>query len=150
MAIPKIYKYGIELTKPWSAEMYAFNDSIRYDYGKLIIEAINKVDNFDTLNDLACIINPSKYGEGFDLESARSNMLNQFQYVENYWMHEIVPELIEGGWINPIIFKPSPHQPAISIHDLDTNMNIIGFESRKEILELRETYKQTNNNFINN
>jgi len=31
MAIPKIYKYGIEITKPWSAEMYDYQLLIHMD-----------------------------------------------------------------------------------------------------------------------
>ena len=29
MAIPKIYKHGIEIIKPWSKEMYDYNESIK-------------------------------------------------------------------------------------------------------------------------
>ena len=29
--IPKIFKYGIELTKPWSKEMYAHNEAVKED-----------------------------------------------------------------------------------------------------------------------
>ena len=32
MAIPKIYKHGIEITKPWSKEMYDYNDNSQISY----------------------------------------------------------------------------------------------------------------------
>ena len=41
MAIPKIYKNGIEITKPWSSEMYDYNDTIREYMIKEIQNSIN-------------------------------------------------------------------------------------------------------------
>lgn len=136
-AIPTIYNHGIQITKPWSSEMYAFNDSLFNDYREKILEAIHEVDNFNTLNDLASIINPSRYGEGFDLESARKDLLRNFDYAENYWMHETIPDLIKDAWIQPIIFCTDSKE-----HNWQDGMimNLIGFESREEILKLREIY----------
>ena len=52
MAIPKIYKHGIEITKPWSTEMYAYNDNIREYMIDEIKICINMLDNEDTANNL--------------------------------------------------------------------------------------------------
>ena len=79
MKIPTIYNFGIQVGKPWTSEMYAFNDSLCEDYKEKILEAINKVKSFEGLNDLARIINPSSYGEGFTLESAKEDMVKNLQ-----------------------------------------------------------------------
>ena len=95
MKIPTIYNFGIQVGKPWTSEMYAFNDSLCEDYKEKILEAINKVKSFEGLNDLARIINPSSYGEGFTLESAKEDMVKNLDMAENYWIHEINSH---SGW----------------------------------------------------
>ena len=137
MKIPTIYNFGIQVGKPWTSEMYAFNDSLSEDYKKKILEAINEVKSFEGLNDLARIINPSSYGEGFTLESAKEDMVKNLDMAENYWIHEITPDLLEDMWIEPIIFCTDSKEHGWQD---GTVMNLIGFESRDEILKLREIY----------
>lgn len=144
MAIPKIYKYGIEITKPWSSEMYEFNDNLRAYYKDLIIELIDSLETPDECHVVASIVNPYGYGLGLasDVEYMKEDMTNNVQNAENYWILEIVEELDNVKLISMMRFKSTPEMPAISLYDLDEKMNIIGFESREEILELRERYKE--------
>ena len=126
MAIPKIYKYGIEITKPWSKEMYQFNEDLKELMLDKINVAIQILEDEEEANELARIINPHGYGFGFELEDMKEDMLKNVEYFENYWLAEIWNELIDKNYVEPIF------------GEMGESYNIIGFESREEILELRK------------
>jgi hypothetical protein len=128
MAIPKIYKHGIEITKPWNQEMYAYNENISSHMIKDIMFSINAVKDVETAQKLAKIINPHGYGYGYSLEDMKADMLNNAENFENYWLAEIWDELIEADFVMPIFGEEGEVY------------NIIGFESREEILELRAKF----------
>jgi len=128
MAIPKIYKHGIEITKPWSKEMYDYNDKVREHMIKEVKSAINTISDETTANKLAKIINPYGYGAGHNLESMKADMLKNAEHFENYWLSEIWDELIDADFVMPIFGEEGEVY------------NIIGFESREEILELRAKF----------
>tara|TARA_B110000259_G_scaffold152469_1_gene172440 strand:- start:3152 stop:3541 length:390 start_codon:yes stop_codon:yes gene_type:complete len=128
MAIPKIYKNGIEITKPWSSEMYEYNDTIREYMIKEIQNSINMLSDEVTAQKLAKIINPYGYGEGYNLESMQTDMLKNAENFENYWLAEIWDELIDAEFATP------------NFGEGNEVYHIIGFESREEILELRKQY----------
>jgi len=129
MAIPKIYKYGIEITKPWSTEMYTFNEDLKDVMLNQINFTIQLLETEEKAKELASIINPYGYGAGYDLEDMKADMLKNSEYFENYWLAEIWDELIEEGHVKPIF------------DDNIESYSIIGFESKEEILKLRETYR---------
>lgn len=124
-SIPKIYKHGIEITKPWSKEMYDYNESIKAIMYKEIKFSINALQDEETAQKLAKILNPYGYGQGFDLESMKADMLNNLEGFENYWYYEVWDELINAEFVLPIFGEN------------DEVYNIIGFESAEEIKELR-------------
>lgn len=128
MAIPKIYKHGIEIVKPWSKEMYDYNDNISDRMINEIQNVINMISDETTANKLAKIINPYGYGEGYNLESMKADMLKNAENFENYWLAEIWDELINADFVMPIFGEGNEV------------FNIIGFESREEILELRAKF----------
>lgn len=128
MAIPKIYKHGIEITKPWSNEMYEYNESVKEIMIKEITFSINALQDEETAQKLAKIINPYGYGEGYDLEAMRADMLNNVEYVETYWLAQIWDELIDAEFVQPIFGENTEVY------------HIIGFESAEEIKELRTKF----------
>lgn len=142
MAIPKIYKYGIEIMKPWSKEMYDFNDELRIYYERQIIELINTLETSEECQELAKIVNPYGYGPGLyeDVEYMKEDMRGNVQSEGNWWIKDVVSELVAKERIKPLIFKLAPEMSWTSLYDADEVMNFIGFESREEILMLRERY----------
>tara|TARA_B100000768_G_C10916061_1_gene223657 strand:+ start:60 stop:464 length:405 start_codon:yes stop_codon:yes gene_type:complete len=129
MPIPKIYKHGIEITKPWSTEMYDYNNEVREYMIKEIKKCINSLEDKDTANQLARIINPSTYGDGFDIVEIKADLLNNAEHYENYWLAEIWDDLIDSDWV----------LPKFTGTGNEVN-HIIGFESKEEILELRAKF----------
>ena len=128
MAIPKIYKHGIEITKPWSSEMYDYNDNVREHMINEIQNSINMLEDESVANKLAKIINPYGYGEGYDLTSMKADMLKNAENFENFWLFEIWDELINAEFVMP------------NFGEGNEVYHIIGFESREEILELRAKF----------
>jgi len=128
MTIPKIFKYGIEIVKPWSKEMYDFNDNITSIMRKEIEFSINALEDEGTAKKLAKIINPYGYGDGFDLDAMKQDMLNNVEGFENYWYAEIWEDLINEDFVQPIFDEEG------------NSYNVIGFESPSEIKKLRELF----------
>ena len=149
MAIPKIYKYGIDITKPWSAEMYDFNDNLRAYYEEQILACLDALETPKECQDLASIVNPYGYGPGLDhdVEYMKGDMRDNIQNTGGWWIKDVVAEMVDKGMIQPMICEPTPEMPAIAIYDAGEVMNFIGFESREEILALRERYTADNTPF---
>ena len=130
--IPKIYKYGIEITKPWSKEMYEFNELLSQIMIDDIQSLIENLDNEESANTLAGIINPYTYGAGYDLDRMKRDMLDNTETFEKWWLDEIWSELLDKGYLTPIV------------DELNQDLRIIGFEDKEEIKFLREVYGALN------
>ena len=146
MAIPAIYKYGIEITKPWSKEMYDFNDNIREYYQDQILDLIETLDTPERCQEIAKVVNPYGYGPGlqYDIEYMQDDMCRNVQTASNHWIKECIGDLIKMKKIEPMIFEPTPEMPAIALYEVGEIVNLIGFETREEILALRERYTINN------
>ncbi len=90
--------------------------------------AINMLSDVETANLLAKIINPYGYGDGYELDDMKEDMLKNAQYFELYWLAEIWDELIEANFAKP------------NFGEGNEVFHVIGFESREEVLELRKQY----------
>jgi hypothetical protein len=98
MKIPKI-------TKPWSKEMYEYNDYVA-NFMKIEIETqINKAeknDDFETLNELMVLCGGIKYGDGYTLGELWEDCLNELHNVQNYWLNEEYPYYVKKGLVPPV------------------------------------------------
>jgi len=87
MKIPKI-------TKPWSKEMYEYNDYVA-NFMKIEIETqINKAeqnDDFETLNELMVLCGGIKYGDGYTLGELWEDCLNELHNVQTFSLNEEYP-----------------------------------------------------------
>ena len=126
--IPKIYKHGIEITKPWSREMYKYNQEVSSNMIKEIEFAINALSDLDTAKTLGKIIMSSGYGYGFTLESIKEDLLKNIDGIETWWLNEIWDDLIISNFVQP------------NFGEGNEVFHIIGFESKEEIKELRAKF----------
>lgn len=127
MAIPKIYKNGVEITKPWSQEMYDHNAELRDYYEREILQIIESAKTENELNQIASCIAYSSY-VNYTMEEIREDLEGTVMSAELYLYNEMVTELSKAGFLE--MLKDSDGEP----------MNIIGFESPSEIKELRKIY----------
>ncbi len=97
-----------KITKPWSKEMYEYNDYVA-EFMKMEIEtSINKAeqnDDFNTLNELMVLCGGIKYGDSYTLGELWEDCLNELQNVQNYWLHEEFPYAVSKGWVDDVDLK---------------------------------------------
>ena len=96
-------KYGIEITKPWSKEMYDHNDMVSELMKSEITKSIkvNK-NNWDVLNELMSLCGGIKYGSGFSIDDLYENCLIEVENVQNYWLHDEYPMAVTKGYVNDV------------------------------------------------
>ena len=121
------YKYGIEITKPHSKEMYAHNEAIsdemksniaevwKWSYAKaeeLFINGLeedqsgmdfmdHEYDSNDIdnqeLDTLSRAVTVTGYGSGFTIRDVQDDFERDLENAENWRMHEIYEELCDLG-----------------------------------------------------
>ena len=98
--------YGIEITKPWSKEMYDHNDMVSQLMKLEIIKSIvNFQNDFDKLNELMVLCGGIKYGDSYDIEELKEDCLNEVDYVQNYWLNEEYPLAVSNGLVDDVKLK---------------------------------------------
>jgi len=97
---PKV-QYGIEITKPWSREMYDHNDIVSEEMKKNIIKKwdtiIKRLDidsDWSLLSDDSEIVKLQKgicwsgYGDGYTIGDVDTEFRNELENMPNYQLHE--------------------------------------------------------------
>ena len=108
---PKV-QYGIEITKPWSREMYDHNDIVSEEMKKNIIQKwealIYEIDpetdwiEFDdetSISKLQRGICYSGYGSGYTLEEVDREFRDEVENMPNYMLHETYSYLAFEGML---------------------------------------------------
>ncbi len=93
-------KYGIEITKPWNAEMYDHNDKVADLMKaelKLALVKAYKTEDEELLREVASVIEPCGYGYGFDMKGIYKDALRGLEMVQNYWLNEEYPYGVTKG-----------------------------------------------------
>jgi basic membrane lipoprotein Med (substrate-binding protein (PBP1-ABC) superfamily) len=116
----KTFMYGIEITKPWSKEMYAHNERTAEHLKEQIKTAFAKTYTCepiqeDSLRDIATEIVGYQYGEGFSLQDIiRDTLKNLDDHMFGYQLHEAMHYLHHKGYVKTqsmglIGYQPDPH-----------------------------------------
>ena len=101
-----------KVTKPWSKEMYDYNDKVADMMKNNIIKSIEKnKDNWNILNELIVLCGGIQYGDGFSIEDLYEGCLDELDSVMNYWLNEEFPYAVSKGLVE----------------DIETDMNFIGY-----------------------
>ena len=113
-------QFGVEITKPWSQEMYDLNEKINEHYKSKIVAFIQGLKTPAACNEVAKIVNPYGYGPGLDNDMSymKTDMVKNIEYAESYWMKEVIEELLQDEAIEPMIYQPTGEV-----------MNIVGFKN---------------------
>mgnify|MGYP003114799784 CR=1 FL=1 len=140
--VPSIYKYGIEITKPFSKEMYNHNNKVVTIMKGAILSAwlklMEEFDDFDMDTDWDIISDDSDivklqkeicysgFGGGYTISNVDEEFKSELETLAPYQLAEIYPSLVKDGFVE------------------DIGVDIIGFEDKEEILELRKNFANIN------
>jgi hypothetical protein len=99
-------EYGIDITKPWSKEMYAHNDKVA-DQMKTAIEAAlekaYKKGDAKNVEIIARAINSYGYGSMMDIDDIYEDAKNGLDNLQNHWLNDNAwPECIEAGLVKQV------------------------------------------------
>jgi hypothetical protein len=98
-------KYGIEITKPWSQEMYLHNDLVAAEMKKNIVEAIIHAYNNNNLTVLREIGKSiCAYSFYYDITAFEmyNKILSDLQHVQNYWLNDEYSWLVSKGYVKEV------------------------------------------------
>jgi hypothetical protein len=109
MAKQKQFKYGIEITKPWSTEMYAHNEKVLEQVKNLLFQRIIEVLEWATINNVLDLewrtekqpeheklqrgITSYGFGQGFNYAQVIEKMINEVNQLHNWRANEIANDL---------------------------------------------------------
>ena len=95
-----------KITKPWSKEMYDYNDKVADMMKENIIKSIVKYQNdFDKLNQLMELCGGIKYGGGYDIDDLYQDVHDEVDNAQNYWLNEEYPYAVEQGLVEDVLYK---------------------------------------------
>jgi hypothetical protein len=78
-----------KVTKPWSSEMYDWNDKVsELMKAEIQIQIEKNKDDFDKLNQLVTLCGGTKFGDGWEIEELYDECLKELENVQNYWLNE--------------------------------------------------------------
>ena len=95
-----------KVTKPWSQEMYDYNDKVATMMIHEIQKSIIKYKNdFDKLNELMVLCGGIKYGSGYDIGELYKDVFCEVLNVQNYWLAEEYPYAVSKGLVDEVIYE---------------------------------------------
>ena len=95
-----------KVTKPWSKEMYEWNDfvaTLMKGEIKVQIENSYKNNDYDKLNQLITLCGGIKYGDGVSIDDLYEGCLNEVEMVQNYWLNEEWDYAVKEGIVSDCV-----------------------------------------------
>jgi hypothetical protein len=94
-----------KVTKPWSREMYDYNDKVAELMKSNILDSIEKnKNNWNILNELMVLCGGIKYGSGYTTEDLYEGCLEELKMVQNYWLNEEYSYAVKQGLVEPVLY----------------------------------------------
>ena len=95
-----------EIKKPWSKEMYDYNDTVADMMKKEITNSIRiNRNNWNELNELMNLCGGIRYGNGYSIDDLYEDTLSEVENVQNYWLADEYPYCVSKGLVNDIGYK---------------------------------------------
>ena len=98
-------KYGIQITKPWSNEMYEHNDKVAQQMkAELLIQLKNSKTNDDEpkLREISKLICAYGFGDGFDFNDIYERTITELDNIQNYWLNDEFSDGVSAGIVNDV------------------------------------------------
>jgi|TARA_B110000908_G_scaffold53414_1_gene65185 hypothetical protein len=78
-----------KVVKPWSNEMYDWNDKVAdLMKAEIQIQIEKNKDDFDKLNELITLCGGIRFGDGYEIGELYDECLKELENVQNYWLNE--------------------------------------------------------------
>ena len=95
-----------KITKPWSKEMYDYNDKVAdLMKGEIKVQIENNKNDWDKLNELMQLCGGIQYGDGYDVTDLYEGCLEELENVQNYWLNEEYPYYVKKGLVRPVLYE---------------------------------------------
>jgi len=132
-----IFKYGVEIKKPWSTEMYQHNDIVeevaKKNMKKALKDAYDKIERSDydpdvieTFRDLGKNITAYGFGDGYDEKGVLEQTLEELENAPKHYLKEAYDCFVYDGAVKKL-------EPGF-----------IGFETKEELDFLKEHQDSAN------
>lgn len=112
----KVFQHGIEITKPWSKEMYAHNDKVATEvrdeiwerWAKAVLDAnIDKngaweYDATEEMEDIQTAVTCYGFGCGFSIGDVEDEVIDEMENLPYYRLNQVVEDLeieLEEGFV---------------------------------------------------
>lgn len=90
-----------KVTKPWSKEMYEWNDNVsQLMKTEIKVQIENYKDDWSKLNQLIQLCGGVKYGDGYTIEDLYEGCLRELENVQNYWLNEEWDYAVKKGIVS--------------------------------------------------
>tara|TARA_R110002153_G_scaffold13514_5_gene50166 strand:+ start:742 stop:1071 length:330 start_codon:yes stop_codon:yes gene_type:complete len=95
-----------KITKPWSNEMYDWNDKVADLMKaeiKIQLQSAYDTDDIDKLRKVSSVVCPIGYGTGYTFEDIYNETLRELEMVQNYWLNEEFPYGVKQGIVSDCV-----------------------------------------------
>ena len=92
--------------KPWSNEMYEWNDKVADLMKaeiKIQLQSAYDTDDIDKLRKVSSVVCPTGYGTGYTFEDIYNETLRELEMVQNYWLNEEFPYGVKQGIVSDCV-----------------------------------------------
>ena len=102
-------EYGIEITRPWSPEMYDHNDKVSETMKQAIQVVLDRAytdeDDYE-LAKIAKIICGYGFGSGHDLVTIYEDACRELGMIQNWWLDsDVWPDMVHEGFVKDLDVK---------------------------------------------
>jgi hypothetical protein len=98
-------KYGIEITKPWSNEMYNHNDKVGAIMKENILQALTEVykkNDEAALREIGKSVLAYGFGQGYSMDEMYNEICSELDVVQNFWLNDEYPYLAKKGYVRVV------------------------------------------------
>jgi hypothetical protein len=102
-------EYGIEITRPWSPEMYEHNDKVMATMKEAIFVVLSRAytdDNEEDLRQIAKFICGYGFAGSVDMDAIHEDACRQLDMTAGHWMNsDLWPDMVMEGFVKDLDVK---------------------------------------------
>ena len=95
-----------QVKKPWSKEMYDYNDKVadimKDEIQSQLESAYSKRDT-NKINELVTLSGGIKFGDGYEIDEMYESCLEELTMVQNYWLNDEWDYAVKQNVVNDVV-----------------------------------------------